>query len=1089
MKHFVNRGHTIQLNWTLHSISGQEFALTGHTYKLFFATGNQSAQATGVTHSGNVLSWTFTPTSQWKLGSYTIWLEVYNNGTKIITVAYPDAFHLVHEVASSGTTQTGTQTSSTTLNLVSSCDFYRFAPVVPVAGDDGYWYVNGAKAVDGNGEYILTSHTLEYDDQTRNLIIDRGRVDSEGNSIEQVITALADLDSYYQAAEGSEDGSVAGDGSRWGSYKTAENARNTAAQNAETARQSAASEAEGSSAGSVAGDGSRWGEFKSAEAERETASETAIARANAAAAAAELMVNIHQGPPGDDGEDGTGIEEVEQTETSIANGGTNKVRITLTDGTYYDIQIKNGSSSNGLFPTSSALAAACPSPKVGDYAFVGDGFPADIYVCETEGTWTDSGEDFDGGNVDLTDYAKKAELTQLEAESVKIITQVIPSAGKTQARENIDIPGVLNGQRANYVSGGFLFTNGQVSISSDWNITDFIPFTSGTIVWRFGTGENVSGNYASVIYYDSNKDYLNYSSSYSYTDDRTLTPQTTGIKYIRISFANTYKGKPNTIPATINGVDYVIKDEMSASIQDADDKRWKLLPLGPLMMGEVSTSSGDVMTNSTYSGKFVAMKSKCVVPFEGVKIRLHTPVNTPYLMSIDFVYCSADGAGLGHKTLFGTYSEEYSLPSNAKAYRLHFRARLRYGASGATNWHTLSVEEIETMLESGGLRVEYYDNQDAGVVERNIGGACKVAAVRRVLDAVNNKKNGMDKLPVFAHISDIHGDAIRFRNFMEYCDAMGWIDFALNSGDATMYDKPDGTFFIQEIAGNSTTPMLYCIGNHDSWPTGQQYLFRDNIEPLVAQQGYLKASGTPADHCYYYMDFDAKKVRVITLNYYEDGVYQGRLGQTQIDWFVGVLASTPAGYGVVVMLHSPEDHILAPEGLDKFMQPSPKYGDTYLPGGFYVGTRPIMQIIDAFIEKNTLNTTYTDHSSTYNGSGDTTTETVTISADFTAVDETTEFICYVCGHRHEDYTGYYEHSTNKQLCLDIVCGIALFGDNTNSAWTGQCDLPRGGNGVQQDAFNIYAIDREGGNVRIARVGANVTIRFADRDAMIIPYKD
>ena len=416
MKHFVNRGHPIQLNWTLHSISGQEFALTGHTYKLFFATGNQSAQATGVTHSGNVLSWTFTPNAQWKLGSYTIWLEVYNNGTKIVTVAYPDAFHLAHEVANDGTTQTGTQTESTTLNLVSSCDFYRFAPVVPVAGEDGYWYVNGEKAVDGSGEYILTSHTLEYDETTRNLIIDRGRVDSEGHSIEQVITALADLDSYYQAAEGSEDGSVAGDGSRWGSYKTAENARNTAAQNAETARQSAASEAEGSSAGSVAGDGSRWGEFKSAEAERETASETAIARANAAAAAAELMVNIHQGPPGDDGEDGTGIEEVEQTETSIANGGTNKVRITLTDGTYYDIQIKNGSSSNGLFPTSSALAAACPSPKVGDYAFVGDGFPADIYVCETEGTWTDSGEDFDGGNVDLTDYAKKAELTQLEAE-------------------------------------------------------------------------------------------------------------------------------------------------------------------------------------------------------------------------------------------------------------------------------------------------------------------------------------------------------------------------------------------------------------------------------------------------------------------------------------------------------------------------------------------------------------------------------------------------------------------------------------------------------------------------------------------------
>ena len=332
MKHFVNRGHTIQLNWTLHSISGQEFALTGHTYRLFFATGNQSAQATGVTHSGNVLSWTFTPDAQWKLGSYIIWLEVYNNGTKIITVAYPDAFHLVHEVASSGTTQTGTQTESTTLNLVSSCDFYRFAPVIPVAGDDGYWYVNGVKAVDGNGEYILTSHTLEYDETTRNLIIDRGRVDSEGQSIEQVITALADLDSYYQAAEGSEADSEAGDGSRWGSYKTAEAARNAAREtaegnpssqaggntrwgkykSAEAERDTASQTAEGSEDGSVAGDGSRWGAFKTAEAARNQESQqsasaattaagtanTAAQRANAAASAAERMVEIQRGPAG-----------------------------------------------------------------------------------------------------------------------------------------------------------------------------------------------------------------------------------------------------------------------------------------------------------------------------------------------------------------------------------------------------------------------------------------------------------------------------------------------------------------------------------------------------------------------------------------------------------------------------------------------------------------------------------------------------------------------------------------------------------------------------------------------------------------------
>ena len=107
---------------------------------------------------------------------------------------------------------------------------------------------------------------------------------------------------------------------------------------------------------------------------------------------------------------GVGIDDIEQTVVSHDNGGTNTVRITLENGDHYDVQIRNGKSSAGLFPDAATLASAHPSPSVGDYAFVGDGFPADIYICTTAGTWTDSGNDYDGDGVVLSDYATQADL-------------------------------------------------------------------------------------------------------------------------------------------------------------------------------------------------------------------------------------------------------------------------------------------------------------------------------------------------------------------------------------------------------------------------------------------------------------------------------------------------------------------------------------------------------------------------------------------------------------------------------------------------------------------------------------------------------
>lgn len=69
----------------------------------------------------------------------------------------------------------------------------------------------------------------------------------------------------------------------------------------------------------------------------------------------------------------------------------------------------------GMYASSEALGLAVPSPKVGDWALVGQSLtqanPSAIYVCNTAGTWANSGNSFYGDNVNLTNYVTQSEFT------------------------------------------------------------------------------------------------------------------------------------------------------------------------------------------------------------------------------------------------------------------------------------------------------------------------------------------------------------------------------------------------------------------------------------------------------------------------------------------------------------------------------------------------------------------------------------------------------------------------------------------------------------------------------------------------------
>lgn len=67
----------------------------------------------------------------------------------------------------------------------------------------------------------------------------------------------------------------------------------------------------------------------------------------------------------------------------------------------------------GYFTSETGLKQKYPFPKVGDTAWVGEPYPGKVYDVVTDGTWHNTDTAPDTESVELQDYAKKAELTEL----------------------------------------------------------------------------------------------------------------------------------------------------------------------------------------------------------------------------------------------------------------------------------------------------------------------------------------------------------------------------------------------------------------------------------------------------------------------------------------------------------------------------------------------------------------------------------------------------------------------------------------------------------------------------------------------------
>lgn len=489
-----------------------------------------------------------------------------------------------------------------------------------------------------------------------------------------------------------------------------------------------------------------------------------------------------------------------------------------------------------------------------------------------------------------------------------------------------------------------------------------------------------------------------------------------------------------------------------------------------------NSAQGDILSQHVYLGELV--QNGAWVKQKNIVCNVANGVTYKFKLPIGVIATVSYGTS-AHPSTTSEYlsdGDTFTFPDGANTQTISF-ATYTNATVG-----TITLSDVKDYIEAGEIAITY-DDLDVNV--RNADKDNVLAATKRIIrnDAIVIPST-VNSAPLIAHISDLHGDIQRAYNFFYYCKCHN-IDDCVVSGDATLYSQ-EGIDYIFAAAKEVGIHVTFAMGNHEAQglTAAADVMFTTYLSNDAERLDYLKASSTVTDRGYYYYDISSKKIRIIVLDQYDGGVYGGqgkggRISQGQIDFFISALSNTPADYGIIVVMHSQEDAITMPNDYAKFIS---SRSSSYASSGFYVdSSRPIKKIVDAFISRGTYSGSF---SQTYLSAS----ETVTVSADFSSVDSSTEFICYLTGHRHRDFVGYLNNTTNKQLDIQVTSGNALVCTG-QYAFSGEDDLPRFGIGATQDAFNIYAIDRAHKEIRIMRVGSSLNYEFRQRDYLTVSYAD
>ena len=488
-------------------------------------------------------------------------------------------------------------------------------------------------------------------------------------------------------------------------------------------------------------------------------------------------------------------------------------------------------------------------------------------------------------------------------------------------------------------------------------------------------------------------------------------------------------------------------------VDDTDESKFVTFPLSEFVSGVYTEGTGGVVTSSTTK---CTTKDYVALPNDNVKFKVKLPIG----MAIVFGY---GASGSVERQIYYFRNNEYVIfPSGAT----HFCACVGYYDYNNKTWlnKEITPEQVNAMVKNGGIALMYESSEILDRIdgEKNYIESSMYKYHHLVPDL---DENGIVNLPIFVHASDVHGDVVRWKNILEFAKHYN-VDGVINTGDNVAHSTQNGMSYLA-IANDYGVRTVVAVGNHDTSDKPREG-FRDDlntnvynevIKPFADNESnrYILPTNSQYDDAptYYYTDFVKSKIRVITLNLYEkdsystsssDGTYS-RLSQKQIDWFIGTLSSTPNGYGILLCYHRSAAPV-SPDGYEKFWQelfyPEDPASGWHLAN---VNGYPITTIIDAFIGRNSLQTTFTQTIV------DNQTETININADFTNVDGSVEFVAHVAPLKGYELQEEYSSKTS----LMYTDGSWSYYYVSCTGWADWEDVMQNGEKVNDDGYDYYVL--------------------------------
>ena len=483
-----------------------------------------------------------------------------------------------------------------------------------------------------------------------------------------------------------------------------------------------------------------------------------------------------------------------------------------------------------------------------------------------------------------------------------------------------------------------------------------------------------------------------------------------------------------------------------------------------LYIGSVVNATTDARgATSTSSTTKVCMTDVLQLPFRGMKI---TPV-IPSGINCN-IYVGTIGDAVTGSTIPLTNNVKTTIPSQYEYYHLEFVRN-----SG------LTASEVESYIANGQIQVIYEGKNTTDVFTRNVESMKKLRAASHILST--NGELQRHHLPILIHTTDQHGNRAGLENIYKFAEAIG-ADAILNTGDTCSQVPQNGYGFAKDLADNSPIPTIVCAGNHDGYLVTSQADIRDSfIEPFRTDAYVMGGDGKT----YFYYDLASISLRVISLNSSEAGYAtwtdMAAITQGQIDFLYSSLLSTPANYGVVIIMHMPGFYGKTQQSNYSLDPISDNWNDSMLNqwSKQFPFIKPIQDIIDAFIGRTTFSISYENTATGMNEASGT---SVSKTGDFSSIAASIEFIAWITGHHHKDKIGYYQNTTHRQLHMNCTCTASANRQNASSP------LPKDYEEAL-DTFNAYIIDRANHKVKIVRIGVDLTVDMKKRDYLEASYID